>query len=194
MRNNYIKGRPDENKLDYGINIHDENHLVKDNWVVNVGQYHGIKIVGGNGPNDCNACHVRAKNIRVFGNTLVNSTLHLGKRYKYGEYTPPVNVKMGDLAVTCDRNYAMITGYGLEASGAFEGKPYTFTGVNTFHGTKLAYGNVLNNLKGIIKQGMIQWTKSPINFGDHGERMIRKIECEAGPSWETKKTDCLTLN
>ena len=191
VKNNYILGRPDDSKLDYGINVHDENHLVADNWVMDVGQYHGIKVVGGNGPTDCDSCHVRAKNVRIFGNTLVNSALHLGKKYKTGGYSDPVNIRIrGTTSSTYKGKYAMITGYGLEEPKAFQGRPYTFSGINQFYGKKLAYGGVVENLKLYREQKIIRWSKKPKDLGDSGTRMIRKIECEAGPSWEKKKQEC----
>ena len=191
MRSNYIKGRPDDNKLDYGINVHDENHVVQSNWIIDVGQYHGIKVVGGNGPIDCNSCHVRAKNVKILGNTLINSALHLGKRYHDGKYMSPVGIEIGNVSATCDKSYAMITGYGLTEPSALRGKPYRFVGVNRFNGKKLAYGAVLKKLKPYIERNVIKWSTSPKNLGDYGELMIRRIECEAGPSWEAKKKDCL---
>ena len=191
VKNNYIKGRPDENRLDYGINVHDENHVVQNNWVADVGQYHGIKVVGGNGPVDCNSCHVRAKKVRILENTLINSALHLGKKFHHGAYMSPVDVTIRNINVTCDKNYAMITGYGLKEENALQGRPYKFTGINQFNGKKIAYSAVLKKLRPYIEQNIIKWSTLPKSFGDYGEKMIRKIECEAGPSWETKKKDCL---
>ena len=191
VRNNFIKGRPDDNKLDYGINVHDENHLVEKNWVMDIGQYHGIRVVGGNGPTDCDSCHVRAKNVRIVDNKLINSALHLGKRYHNGRYMSPEDIEIRNISVTCNEEYAMITGYGLKELGALQGKPYTFHGVNKFSGRKLAYGAVLKKLKAYLYQKIIVWSKSPKNLGNYGEVMIRRIECEAGPSWEMKKESCL---
>ena len=190
VRNNFIKGRMTESKGDYGINVHDENHIVKDNWVMDVGQHHGIKVVGGNGPEGCNICHVRAKNVKILHNTLINSALHLGKYFHTGQYSSPVDITIQDLTASCDKNYAMITGYGLQQPSAFKGTPFSFLGVNRFSGKKIAYGAVLPNLKHLIDNKIIIWKKSPEDFGDYGMKMIRKIECEAGPAWEVKKDGC----
>ena len=42
VRDNYIRGRPDNSPNNYGINAHDANHVIKNNWVKDVGTYHGI--------------------------------------------------------------------------------------------------------------------------------------------------------
>jgi len=103
----------------------------------------------------------------------------------------PVDVTIRNINVTCDKNYAMITGYGLKEENALQGRPYKFTGINQFNGKKIAYSAVLKKLRPYIEQNIIKWSTLPKSFGDYGEKMIRKIECEAGPSWETKKKDCL---
>ena len=46
VRDNQIRGRPDNSPNNCGINAHDANHVIKNNWVTDVGMYHGIRVVG----------------------------------------------------------------------------------------------------------------------------------------------------
>eukprot|EP00794_Sanderia_malayensis_P017038 gene17038-18753_t len=142
VRENFIQARKAQNNKDYGINVHNENHVVKDNWIMDVGKNHGLRVVGGNGDNSCVACHIRAKNVQLVNNTLVNSILSLGKIYPTGISSDPENIHIKDLTVSCSEGYAMISGYGLNKEEAFLGKPYMFEGNNRFYGLKIAYGEV----------------------------------------------------
>ena len=198
VRDNYIRARKKKSRRNYGINAHDANHVIENNWVMDVGQFHGIKVVGGNGPLDCNSCHVRAKNVSISNNTLINSVLWLGKEFPTGTYSEPENIRIDTITPSLfnNKSYPMINGHDLSTPAKFTGSPYSFTGSNRFYGPNLADTITFNNLKPLLTSSIpgsspnISWVKKYQDLGAYGTDMIKKIKCEAGASWEVRDTSC----
>ena len=188
VRDNFILARPTNSRRNYGINAHDANHVIKNNWVMDVGQFHGIKVVGGNGPLDCNSCHVRAMNVLIRNNTLINSVLWLGKKFPTGTYSEPENIRIDTITSSLFNNesYPMINGHDLSTPAKFTGSPYSFTGSNRFYGPNLADKSTLKNLEPLLTPSILKilWEKTYRNLGTYGTDMIKKIKCKAGASWD----------
>ena len=198
VRDNYIRARPTNSRRNYGINAHDANHVIKNNWVMDVDQFHGIKVVGGNGRLDCNSCHVRAKNVLIRNNTLINSVLWLGKKFPTGTYSEPENIRIDTITSSLFNNesYPMINGNDLSTPAKFTGSPYSFTGSNRFYGPDLTDTTTFKNIKPLLTPSIpgsipkISWVKKYQDLGTYGIDMIKKIKCEAGASWDVRDPSC----
>eukprot|EP00112_Aurelia_sp_Birch-Aquarium-sp1_P019118 Seg467.1 transcript_id=Seg467.1/GoldUCD/mRNA.D3Y31 product="hypothetical protein" protein_id=Seg467.1/GoldUCD/D3Y31 len=144
---------------------------------------------GSDGPDDCSACHVRAKNVKVMGNTLVNSALRIGRKFPKGNYKPPENIQIENMKASNIHDFAMIGGEELYNSDSFQGNPTTFLGKNQFTGPKLVPDDAMKNIQPILLKTII-WRMKPDALGDHGTKRIKLIKCNAGTSWEEKLPDC----
>ena len=198
VRDNYIRARPTNSRRNYGINAHDANHVIENNWVMDVGQFHGIKVVGGNGRLDCNSCHVRAKNVLIRNNTLINSVIWFGKEFPTGTYSEPENIQIDTITSSLfnNKSYPMINGHDLSTPAKFTGSPYSFTGSNRFYGPNLTDTTTFKNIKPLLTPSIpgsipkIVWVKKYKNLGTYGMDMLKKIKCEAGASWDVRDSIC----
>ncbi|XP_065057675.1 uncharacterized protein LOC135685617 [Rhopilema esculentum] len=186
---NYIQMRQTGDRDNHGITAHDSDHQIVNNWVMEAGRKAGIQVTGGNGPTDCNACHVRAKNIQIKSNVLVNSALVIGRKYPDNPktaddyYRPPENIRVADLNSSCSYPFAMIGGTEVCKSKSFLGNPTTFTGVNEFNGPQLINCGDLTNMQQLFSSKRIIWKNGAKDLGDYGKQKIKQIKCGAGPSW-----------
>lgn len=126
VQSNYLRLRSIYDRDNYGISVHDSDHIVRDNWVIDAGENNGIRMSGSDGPDDCSACHVRAKNVKVMGNTLVNSALRIGRKFPKGNYKPPENIQIENMKASNIHDFAMIGGEELYNSDSFQGNHYIF--------------------------------------------------------------------
>ena len=126
MQNNYLWLRNINDRDNFGIGVHDSDHIVQGNWVIDAGEKNGIRMSGSDGPDDCSACHVRAKNVTVIGNTLINSALRIGRKFPKGNYKPPEDIQIENMKASNIHDFAMIGGEELDNSDSFQGNHSCF--------------------------------------------------------------------